>query len=78
MIVTASQDSSLGPTVGFAHPVKEQCQPERIAAAIFVFFEKSSRFLVRFSAGLMFVPVRVNRFWRIARQTGRAVAPERL
>ena len=38
--LTASEDSSLGPTVGFAHPVKEQCQPARIAAAVFVSLEK--------------------------------------
>ena len=30
---TASEDSSLGPTVGFPHPVKEQCQLARAATA---------------------------------------------
>jgi hypothetical protein len=46
MLVMASEDSSLGPTVSFRHPVREQRQPARAATALFVFSENSSRLLI--------------------------------
>jgi hypothetical protein len=47
MMVTASEDSSLGPAVDFPQPVNEQCHPARVATAVFVLFLKSSRLLIR-------------------------------
>jgi len=46
IMMTASDDSSLGPTVDLPQPVKEQCQPARAATAFFVFLLKSSRLLM--------------------------------
>jgi hypothetical protein len=48
MLVMASEVSSLGPTVGFEHPVKEQRHPARAATAFFVLSENSSRLLIIF------------------------------
>src|ERR1700733_1694379 len=46
IIVIASEDSSLGPTVSLAHPVKEQCKHARIATYTLAFLGKSSRLLM--------------------------------
>jgi hypothetical protein len=66
----AVEDSSLGPTVGFWHPVKEQCQPARIATALLIDDGKSSRLFMAYFYAPPALPVDYERLKQRRRHAG--------